>query len=148
MKIRKAILKDLDAIVYLLDQYQQLEYKLDKSQKPDSLKKLKKITSDLFKHDVQFTVIEEEDKLVGVANWEIRTSAYGNSGVLHNLFILSSQRGKGLGKKLLSSIYKEFKKAHCSGIRTFVRPKNKTSQQFWKKQGYHLELGYYGYKKL
>ena len=149
IQLIKATLEDLSEITSLLGAYEDYEYELDHRQLPQTKQQLKKQTTYLLKEgNVQFSLIKEDEETIGAANWEIRKRVKGNAGIIHNIFIKKESRNKGTGRKTLHELFTHFKKEGCTSVSTFIRPYNKQSQYFWKKQGFDLDLGYSAKKRL
>lgn len=139
MKIRKATIKDLDAISKLFLEYDIYEKSLDKKRKVDSFNKIKKQTAKYLKNpDFVFLVIEENKEVLGVQSLDVRKRGKDNLGTLHTMIITKKVRGKGYGHKLFKAAIKYFKSKKCVSVSSLVEASNKPAQKYWKRQGFSL----------
>ena len=148
MKIRKATIKDLGEIAKLFLEYGELEHKLDKNVRKESLKDILKIEKEHMKLGTEYFIVEENDNLLGVINTNIDKRGKEKIGVFHTIIITKEARGKGYGKKLLKHVSNYFKKKGCLRVRTFIHKANKNALNFWIKQGFQTEEGYHASKRL
>ena len=143
--IRKANIKDLDAINELLYEVHAIHYKLRPDIFKDGVKKysdeeIKEILKD---NNRNIFVYEEDDKVLGYVFWIIYTNTNPSLQSIKTLYIddfcvLENERGKGIGKKLYEYI-KEFAKANdCYNITLNVW-NNNSAYRFYHSLGLKVQ---------
>lgn len=143
--IRKANIKDLDAINELLYEVHAIHYKLRPDIFTDGVKKyndeeIKEILQD---NNRNIFVYEEDDKVLGYVFWIIYTNTNPSLQSIKTLYIddfcvLENERGKGIGKKLYEYI-KEFAKANdCYNITLNVW-NNNSAYHFYQSLGLKVQ---------
>lgn len=143
--IRKANIKDLDAINELLYEVHAIHYKLRPDIFTDGVKKysdeeIKEILQD---NNRNIFVYEEDDKVLGYVFWIIYTNTNPSLQSIKTLYIddfcvLENERGKGIGKKLYEYI-KEFAKVNdCYNITLNVW-NNNSAYHFYQSLGLKVQ---------
>ena len=118
------------------------------TQNANSNEVLKERFTEMFQQNYECFSIEMDDRIVGVFGLWFMTRHYvGKSCEPDHVFIKKEERGKGLGKKIFSWIYKYAKSRGCkaSELNTYVS--NYPSHKFYYNQGYE-SWGYHMVKKL
>lgn len=139
MKIRKATIRDIDAITELFQEYDLYEKSLNRKRKVDSYKSIRKQALFYFKKPTFiFFVIEKDGKIIGVQDLDVRKRGKESLGVLHTMVITKKERGKGYGDKLFKEAIKYLKSKKCVSVSSLVEAYNKPAQKYWKKQGFSL----------
>lgn len=85
-----------------------------------------------------FIVAEEKNEVVGFIVGSVTTRknyALSKLGYLDALYIQPSSRQKGLAKKLLNTLIKDFKLRGCDHLITHTDAENKAAQNFYAKAG-------------
>ena len=143
--IRKANIKDLDAINELLYEVHAIHYKLRPDIFTDGVKKysdeeIKEIMKD---NNRNIFVYEEDNKVLGYVFWIIYTNTNPSLQSIKTLYIddfcvLENERGKGIGKKLYEYI-KEFAKHNdCYNITLNVW-NNNSAYHFYQSLGLKVQ---------
>lgn len=143
--IRKANIKDLDAINELLYEVHAIHYKLRPDIFTDGVKKysdeeIKEILQD---NNRNIFVYEEDNKVLGYVFWIIYTNTNPSLQSIKTLYIddfcvLENERGKGIGKKLYEYI-KEFAKVNdCYNITLNVW-NNNSAYHFYQSLGLKVQ---------
>ena len=143
--IRKANIKDLDAINELLYEVHAIHYKLRPDIFTDGVKKysdeeIKEILQD---NNRNIFVYEEDNKVLGYVFWIIYTNTNPPLQSIKTLYIddfcvLENERGKGIGKKLYEYI-KEFAKHNdCYNITLNVW-NNNSAYHFYQSLGLKVQ---------
>ncbi|NYZ79713.1 GNAT family N-acetyltransferase, partial [Candidatus Micrarchaeota archaeon] len=109
--VRKATVKDTNAIGALLNEYDRHEHSLDKTQKVESAAKYKKYAEKFIKGNKKIILVaEEKGKIIGFLDAKILKQKKENVGSIRNLFVKSGYRSGGCGSKLIAEALKWFKK--------------------------------------
>ena len=152
MKIRKATVKDIPAMIDLayklfitfekLDKVDILDRKYWKSKKQcDDFKKL------LRKKNNLFLVVESDSKVVGyigsaiIKNYDI--FKIKKKGLINTLYVLPKYRGKGIAKKLVNETLKWFRSKGINHFTLGTHALHKKAILFWRHIGftdYNLRL--------
>jgi len=68
--------------------------------------------------EMKCLVFESDGKLIGLVHYIFHRSTWteGNYCYLQDLYVIPTQRSKGIGKKLIESVYKEAKNNNCSRV--------------------------------
>ena len=129
MKFRKAKKEDLNGIARVFrDGVIQKPYSLKLTQKQSVL-----FITDLFKLGIIY--VAEEKTIVGFVAAETYNGATGWKIFILELWVDSDQRGKGIGKILLNTIEKHFKKNKIKSIELLTR-EDCSAINFYKKHGF------------
>jgi len=149
ISIRKANLKDLDRISELGLEHDKYEHSLNNSVKVSSFKKYEEITKRAMHNPAfVFFLAEENKNIVGWINCSIDVRGNQKLGVFHDIIITKSERGKGIGTKLMKAMFNYFKTKNCSSVKSFVHTKNKNALKFYENLGFQAEEGYHIRKEL
>ncbi|MCR5422209.1 MAG: GNAT family N-acetyltransferase [Bacilli bacterium] len=143
--IRKANIKDLDAINELLYEVHAIHYKLRPDIFTDGVKKyndeeIKEIMKD---NNRNIFVYEEDNKVLGYVFWIIYTNTNPSLQSIKTLYIddfcvLENERGKGIGKKLYEYIKKFAKQNDCYNITLNVW-NNNSAYHFYQSLGLKVQ---------
>lgn len=108
---------------------EQLTYMLDK------FYNLEALTEQLVKRNHIFLLVEENEKFVGFASYEINCNDHKTK--IHKIYVLPETQGKGFGFQLLNEIEKKTKEAQNNMLYLNVNRFNK-AQYFYKKAGFKI----------
>jgi len=99
------------------------------------LENYRNLLSDASSH---FLVAEIEGVIVGFINFTTRKTVLhrGPSGLIDELVITKSYRGKGIGKRLLSAAIEKCKQLGCCEIEVSTEKLNTKAREFYKKSGF------------
>lgn len=143
MKIRKATHKNLDAILDLNLKLFKFEREFTKSYNLNWT--YSKTGKDYFKsrltreNGIVF-VAEEEGEIIGYICGYVGEFAYRdpqNLAEIDNMYVKSSHRRKGIGKKLMEAFEKEARKKGAKRIKVEAIHANRIGKNFYQKQKYH-----------
>ena len=84
-------------------------------------------------------VAEERGNMVGIIIGNLLKNSYQKSAYLDEVFIRSSERGKGYGKRLMFHFIKWAKSKKVDKIRLGVRVKNTNAIKLYEKLGFKTE---------
>jgi AraC family transcriptional regulator of adaptative response/methylated-DNA-[protein]-cysteine methyltransferase len=135
MKIRKATLKDIEALTKLLGELfaQEVEFTPDeKSQQ----KGLRKIIKD--KNVGHIFVATKEGKLIAMTNllYTTSTALGGKVGIIEDVIVAFEHRGKGIGKAILEHVIEYAKRKKLKRITLFTDEDNFQAQDFYQALGF------------
>jgi ribosomal protein S18 acetylase RimI-like enzyme len=125
----RAIAKEVWPIAYgsILNKAQ-LDYMMEMMYSIDSLQ----LQADKKKH--QFILAKENGVTLGFASFELNFDKTSKTKI-HKIYILSTQQGKGIGKKLIDYIETEAKNHHQEALLLNVNKSNIA-------QGFYIKLGF------
>lgn len=137
IRIRSANEKDLQNLIILAEEFIPGEV--------DSRKRMQMLKKALRNPDYELLVAEIEGETVGfIDRWIIYDFTHGGKlGYIHNLYIRSKHRRKGVASRLLQVVMKNARKENVSEIHITTRFDNKPAINLYKKHGLvkeHLEL--------
>jgi ribosomal protein S18 acetylase RimI-like enzyme len=124
-KIREMVIKDYNEIINLWKNTEGIGI----NDYDDSKKRIKIF---LDKNPNSCFVAEHENKIIGT----IMGANDGRRGFIYHLMVKPEYRKKGIGKKLLEKVEKNFKKDGIRKIYLVALKKNKTGNKFWENNGY------------
>jgi ribosomal protein S18 acetylase RimI-like enzyme len=80
---------------------------------------------------------EEEGRAIGLLSYAVRPDLYhaANSGVIEELVVLRSDRGRGVGSALLSDVLRRMAAAGCVEVSVAAMPDNETALRFYRSHG-------------
>ena len=110
---------------------EQLEYMMEMMYSLESLQ------SQVNSKKHHFILAKENDVTLGFASYEFNYSETIKTKI-HKIYILSSQQGKGIGRKLIYFIEKEAKKHHQKAMLLNVNKYN-VAKDFYKKIGFTID---------
>jgi ribosomal protein S18 acetylase RimI-like enzyme len=94
-------------------------------------------------NDNEFLVVGESDgKIIGAVLYKIMTNPDDEIfqertfGYIQEMIVSESQRGKGIGKKLLNFAISDLKSKNISDIELNIWEDNEVGLEFYKKQGF------------
>lgn len=99
----------------------------------------KKLVEGLGNHPSKLVLLAEENgNFLGLANCFINFGTFAVKPFIniHDVVVLKSSRGKGVGKKLMEGVIEEAKKLDCGKITLEVREDNVVAQNLYKSYGY------------
>jgi ribosomal protein S18 acetylase RimI-like enzyme len=128
----RAIAKEVWPIAYgtILSEIQ-LDYMMEMMYSIDSLQ----LQANSKNH--HFILANENDVTLGFASYEFNISETSKTKI-HKIYILSTQQGKGIGKKLIDFIHTEAKNHHQEALLLNVNKYN-SAQDFYKKLGFTID---------
>lgn len=99
------------------------------------LKNCQNLSSDINSH---FLVAEIDDAVVGFINFTTRKTILhdGPSGLIDELVITKSYRGKGIGKQLVSAAIKMCRQLGCCEVEVSTEKANIKAKEFYRKCGF------------
>lgn len=131
IKIRKAKIADARAIYLLGERIQELDFS---PEYPFHERNEIKEFISAPKENIML-IAEHDGKTIGFIFAKILARSASGWCMLDNLGIDSKYRHKGLGEKLLNSLYKELKTRKIKYVQ-ILESKNKLTRGFWKKEGF------------
>jgi ribosomal protein S18 acetylase RimI-like enzyme len=128
----RAIAKEVWPIAYgtILSEIQ-LDYMMEMMYSIDSLQ----LQANSKNH--HFILAKENGDTLGFASFELNYSETKKTKI-HKIYILSTQQGKGIGKKLIDYIHTESKSHHQKAMLLNVNKYN-SAQDFYKKLGFCID---------
>jgi ribosomal protein S18 acetylase RimI-like enzyme len=80
---------------------------------------------------------EEEGRAIGLLSYAVRPDLYhaANSGLIEELVVLRSDRGRGVGSALLSEVLRRLAAAGCVEVSVSTMPDNKAALRFYRSHG-------------
>jgi ribosomal protein S18 acetylase RimI-like enzyme len=80
---------------------------------------------------------EEEGRTIGLLSYAIRPGLYhaGSSGLIEELVVLRSDRGRGVGSALLSEVLRRLATAGCVEVSVSTMADNKGALRFYRSHG-------------
>ncbi len=143
LKIRKATLNDIEAIVRLNEQLANYHRKIDKYYKPGSEieKSFRKHLSEIIrKRNVKIMVAEIDDKVIGYFIGKIEKAksfiASKKIGKISDAFMEEKYRKSGIGRMMFNELVQWFKKNKIKHIELSVDSRNETGIKAWQKFGF------------
>ncbi|HVP36003.1 MAG TPA: GNAT family N-acetyltransferase [Terriglobales bacterium] len=81
---------------------------------------------------------KDEDGVVGFVNFSVRKTILhpGPSGLIDELVVSTSHRGKGIGKNLLQAAIEKCRKLGCCEVEVTTEKSNSRAREFYKKCGF------------
>jgi len=104
---------------------QQVDYMLDKFQSAAAM-------ADQVSNGVKYYMIEHDDSLVGYFSFSVHEEHL----FLSKLYVISSERGNGIGRKSLSFIERQTKDVKLNKIQLTVNKYNTNSIEAYEKMGF------------
>jgi ribosomal protein S18 acetylase RimI-like enzyme len=131
MKIRKANLKDIKGIIEIFKDSAVL------NPRDKNFKELRGYISDTLKNKKFLVLIAEIDnQIIGVAI-TLLNDFFKTDARLIDLYVLKSQRNKGIGSLIIKQLYKELIKRKITNLGLYSENNPKTIN-FYKKQGFQI----------
>jgi GNAT superfamily N-acetyltransferase len=88
--------------------------------------------------DLKVVAEDEHGDMVGFVRGELVDSGGNKFVVIHDIFIRSLFRGKGLGSLLMGYVYDKARLAGALSVRLQVDTRNPEAVSFWKKEGFEI----------
>ena len=137
IKIRSANEKDLLSLVILAEEFMPRE--------ADNKKRVNVLKQALRNPDYEVLVADLEGEIVGfIDQWVIHDFTHGaKHSYIHNLYVSSKHRRKGIASKLLQEAMKNSENTGVSEIHVTTRFDNKLAINLYRKHGLvkeHLQL--------
>jgi len=141
MIIRKATLKDFEALKTLWAEFFLLEASTDERLDPAWVKHgLPVALSKSLRNKKEISFLaEEKGKILGYSSSEIipsRRTLYKKQGHLYNLYVIPKYRKKGIGKKLLEKSLEWFNKNKIKDLKILAYSWNTKAQKLYRKYGF------------
>ncbi len=92
---------------------------------------------------LKIVAVDDSENVIGFVRGEIINNKEKSFAVIHDIFINSSERSKGIGSLLMKNFYDEVKKTNISNLRLQVDILNDGAISFWKNEGFettHLKM--------
>jgi ribosomal protein S18 acetylase RimI-like enzyme len=156
MKIRKAKLEDKKELIKLIKAFETAdEFLLEEQHKIRmyiDVDAASKETAEKYLSNPAWTlfVAEENDKLVGCVFGEIREKRYrlyNKEGYITGWYVENAYKGKGVGKKLFTTLVNAFKEAGCTHLALDTHIDNERAVAIYEHMGFTKRL-YNFYKPL
>jgi len=141
MKIRQADKKDLPQLKKLcLEAHKELakfseDITVNKKTESEVNREMDSILKDPF---TKVLLAEEDDRIIGNI-YIFFAPGLRREGTISNLFVIKSQRKKGVASKLMATAIEWLQKRGLKRIRMVVHKKNRTALSFLKKFGFKKE---------
>jgi ribosomal protein S18 acetylase RimI-like enzyme len=142
MEIRKATLRDFEALKEIKSEFFLWECTQNKRFDPCYLKKglCIRLAKNLRQSNTVFFIADDKLQVIGFAGAEIKKNETCvrpvNQGHLFSLYIRPNYRRKGIAKKLLDEIFKWFKERKIDDLVLETWVQNTAAQSLYKKYGY------------
>jgi ribosomal protein S18 acetylase RimI-like enzyme len=80
---------------------------------------------------------EENARVIGLLSYSVRPDLYhaGNSGLIEELVVLKSERGRGVGSALMSEVLERLASLGCAEASVAAMPDNEGAIRFYKSHG-------------
>lgn len=90
-------------------------------------------------HGHHFLLAKDKDKIVGFVNFTVRKTILhpGPSGLIDELVISRSHRGKGIGKSLLFAAIEKCRELGCCEVEVSTEKNNSRAREFYRKSGFN-----------
>ena len=147
MALRKAELNDIENLLRLQKHIIDHERSFDAAIRKDAIyypeAKLKEL---VLSDEARVAVIEVDDQLMGCGFGTIVDSsgwdAYDKKGYIGMVYVDSSLRGQGFGKKILEDLINWFSKKEILDVQLNIYPDNTQARELYKKFGFSEHLLY------
>jgi len=142
MKIRKATVQDVPKLIELTMKLRKLENSLsDRIACGEKTKNFFEMVFEKYLDDkAHVFLVAEEREVVGFAyGWKENIyPVYKNEfvGYIADVLVEEKERGKGIGKTLVTALEKEFKKMGLNETKLIVLKDNIKAYDLWKEMGY------------
>lgn len=141
MKIRKANKKDLSRLTRLSLEFHKLETRFDEDVvvNEQSRKELGRQVKEIFKSpDQMIFVAQKDEEIIGyvVARF---SPGLCTSGRINEILVTKSERGKGIGTKLVERALSLLKKKGVKRVKLWVYKKNKKALTLYERLGFEKE---------
>lgn len=133
--IRLAKISDLDALVGLLKEL----FTIEEDFAFDEVRQIKGLTRLLQNPERCYVLVaQHRDRVIGMCTMQIliSTAEGGNVGLIEDMVVSSSFRGKGLGKILLSTMQKIAREQGLSRLQLLADHQNQPALDFYRKMGW------------
>jgi ribosomal protein S18 acetylase RimI-like enzyme len=136
MKIRQAVVADIEAMSLLLNQL----FSIEQDFTPDKEKQDRGLRLLLESTDAVAFVAEEESKILGMATLQtlISTAEGGRVGLIEDVVVDESCRGRGIGKSLLSQLLQWAEESGLKRVQLLADCDNQPALDFYQKEGWTL----------
>jgi ribosomal protein S18 acetylase RimI-like enzyme len=136
MKIRQAEAADIEAMSLLLDHL----FSIEQDFTPDKEKQDRGLRLVLESTDAVAFVAEEESKILGMATLQtlISTAEGGRVGLIEDVVVDESCRGRGIGKSLLSQLLQWAEESGLKRVQLLADCDNQPALDFYQKEGWTL----------
>ena len=147
MRIRKATVKDLDALAELWHEEEKLHKRFGKHAK--MRKNAKKLIYNFLKSNIKKSyyaafIAEDKGKAIGALNCQIQKWHFVNDvglyGYCSTIFVKESYRNKGVAKRLFNRMNLWFKSKKIKVTALFVHSKNRSALKAWRSLGFNETL--------
>ena len=142
--IRKATMKDVPMILTMFGEMRDYHDKIESKQ--EKLLPWKKTRHEGFKKHLLRTleskdaiVLIAEDKMVlgyGIGVLKLNKQRQQTVGLITDVYVRASERGKGYGQELLDALHSFFKEKQVTVMELFVHHHNKAAQEFYAKNSF------------
>jgi PhnO protein len=87
---------------------------------------------------------EEEGRVIGLLSYAVRPNLYhaGSVGLIEELVVTASHRGRGVGGALVSEVVGRLAAAGCAEVSVSTMPGNEGARRFYRSHGFLDEYVY------
>ena len=134
LMLRVASATDIDVMVDLLSQL----FSIEQDFTPDAARQSRGLKRLLEACDAYIAVAELDGVVVGMASLQTRisTAEGGCCGLIEDVVVDASHRGRGIGKALLDHLVEVAERKGLAGIRLLADRDNKTALDFYDRHGW------------
>ncbi|MET0072492.1 MAG: GNAT family N-acetyltransferase [Candidatus Thiodiazotropha sp.] len=134
MKIRQATAADIDTLSALLDQL----FSIEQDFAPDHMKQRVGLEALLAVPDAYVAVADDDGEVVGMATLQvlISTAEGGRCGLIEDLVVSESYRGRGIGRALMDHLIRWADNNGLTRLQLLADRDNQPALAFYKKQGW------------
>jgi GNAT superfamily N-acetyltransferase len=135
MVIEKATVQDITELCGLLDILfsQEMEFK------PDAEAQERGLRAIVTNPDVGIILVaRHNEKVIGMVNmlFTVSTALGGRVALLEDMVVLPSQRGSGIGSRLLNAAISTAREHHCQRMTLLTDNDNTTAHGFYERHGF------------
>ncbi len=134
VRIRPAVVADIDVLEHLLNQL----FTIEQDFTPDSNKQRRGLELLLEASNAYVVVAMHEETIVGMATLQtlISTAEGGACGLIEDVVVDESQRGRGIGKALMNHLVSWADQKGLTRIQLLADRDNTGALDFYRKQGW------------
>ena len=136
LKLRPALAADIDALLQLLDAL----FTIEQDFTPDRERQRRGIEMLLQAPDAYVAVAEHEGAVIGMATLQvvISTAEGGSSGLIEDVVVRESHRGRGIGQMLMNHLVAWAENRGLSRLQLLADQDNRPALDFYRKQGWSM----------
>ena len=136
MRLRSAVAADMDSLLDLLAAL----FTIEQDFTPDREKQRRGLERLLDAPDAHVVVAEEAGRVVGMATLQvvISTAEGGPAGLIEDVVVSESQRGRGIGRALMDDLIAWAGERGLTRLQLLADRDNQSALDFYRKQGWTL----------